>query len=219
MAIIGFSGSPIKGGNTDRLVQALLAQSGREQQFVNLSSLDFAACRGCAHLCAKTNICPLEDDLRPWMEPILEAEALIFASPVHAGTVTAWFFSFLSRIWCFHHVKNLLVGRPLLLVMTALFPQSQHGALHRFEDDIRRWGHGFHELGTLFHATYIPPCFKCGVGTQCKVGGLWGLVGQDEEKLHAFDVTPDKFTRWEDCPETVEKVTHYAQVLRQVAGQ
>ncbi len=216
MAIVGISGSPIQGGNTDRMVQSLLEQSGRKHRFVNLSSLDYVPCRGCAHLCAKSNICPLEDGLRPYFEPILEADALVLASPVHAGTITAWTFSFLSRIWCFHHLRNLLKGKPLLLVVTALFQQSEHGAIHRFEDDIRRWGHNMHHLGSIFHTTDIPPCYKCGVGNACKVGGLWGMVGQDKEKLRDFKVTPEKFKRWEDCPQTVAEVERYARVLADV---
>jgi multimeric flavodoxin WrbA len=59
---------------------------------------------------------------------MLEADALVLASPVHAGTITAWMYSFLSRIWCFHHRKNLLEDKPLLLVATALFHQKEHGA-------------------------------------------------------------------------------------------
>lgn len=38
--------------------------------------------------------------------------------------------------------------------------------------------------------------FKCGMGNQCKVGGLWAIVGFDEEKLRNFKVTEDKFKRW-----------------------
>jgi multimeric flavodoxin WrbA len=218
LAIVGVSGSPIQGGNTDRVVRSLLEQSGHDHTFVNLSTLDFVSCRGCAHLCARSNICPLEDDLRPYFEAILEADALVLASPVHAGTITAWMFSFLSRIWCFHHLKNLLEDKPLLLVVTALSPQSEHGAVQRFEEAIRSWGHNMHHLGTLFHATEIPPCYKCGVGNACKVGGLWAMVGQDAEKLRNFEVTPDKFKRWEDCPQTVERVAHYAEMLGKISG-
>ena len=42
------------------------------------------------------------------------------------------------------------------------------------------------------------------------------MVGHDEEKLHNFEVTPDKFKRWEDCRETVARVEHYAQVLAEL---
>ena len=218
MSIVGISGSPIQGGNTDRLVQSLLEQSGREYRFVNLSTLNFLPCRACAHLCSKSNICPIEDDLRLYLEPILEADALILASPIHGGNITAWTSSFLSRIWCFHHLKNLLEDKPLLLVVTALFWRSEHHAVQRFEEDIRRLGHRMRRLGSIFHATEIPPCYKCGVGNMCKVGGLWAMVGHDAEKLRNFKVTPDKFKRWEDCPRTVAEVKRYAQVLAEVTG-
>lgn len=217
MAIVGISGSPFPGGNTDRLVQSLLEQSGCEHIFVNLSSLDFVPCRGCADLCAKTNICPLEDGLRPYFEPILEADALVLGSPVHSGTITAWMFSFLSRIWCFRHIKLLLKDKPLLLVMTGLFQSSEHGALHRFDETVRGWDHRMRHVGALFHATEIPPCYKCGVAKACRVGGLWDMVDHDEERLSEFEVTPDKFTRWEDCPRTVAEVERYAQVLGEAA--
>ncbi len=213
MSIVGISGSPIQGGNTDRLVQALLEQSGREHTFVTLSTLDFVPCRGCAHLCARSNMCPLEDGLKPYLKPILEADALVLASPVHAGTIAAWMFMFLSRIWCFHHLKLLLEDKPLLLVVTALHRTSEHGAVRRFEEAVKRWGDRMRHLGTIFHVTEIPPCYKCGPGRQCKVGGLWDVVGHDEEKLRNFKVTPDKFKRWEDCPRTVAEVRRYAQAL------
>ena len=216
MAVVGISGSPIQGGNTDRLVEALLEQSGCEHSFVNLSSLDYVPCRGCADLCAKSNICPLEDGLRPYFESIRDADALVLASPVHAGTITAWMFGFLSRIWCFHHLKNLLEDKPLLLVMTGLFQQGQYSAVHRFEESVRSWGHNMRHLGAIFHATEIPPCYKCGVGNSCKVGGLWEMVGRDKEKLRNFEVTPDRFKRWEVCPRTVAEVERYAQVLAEL---
>ena len=218
MAIVGISASPIQDGNTDRLVQALLEQSGHEHTFVNLSALDFAPCRGCAHLCAKSNICPIEDDLLPYFEPILEADALVLGSPIHAGTVTAWMFSFLSRIWCFRHLKLLLEGKPVLLAATGLFAQGEETALQSFEEAIGRWGHNMDHIGSIFHATQIPPCYKCGVGKACRIGGLWHMVGQDEEKLRDFEITPDKFTRWEDCPQTVERVAHYAEMLGKISG-
>jgi len=217
MSIVGVSGSPIQGGNTDRLVKLLLERSGHEHTFLNLSTLNFAPCRACAHRCAKTNICAHKDDLWPFLEPILEADALVLASPLHGGTLTAWMFGFISRLWCFHHVKNLLEDKPVLLVVTALFQKNEDVGPERFEDAIlHRWGHGMRHLGTIFHATDIPPCYKCGVGNQCKVGGLWHMVNHDEDKLHDFVVTPDKFKRWEDCPRTVAEVERYAQALAEI---
>ena len=215
MAIVGISGSPFPGGSTDRLVESVLEQSGRESVFVNLSTLDFVPCRGCAHLCAKTNICPLEDGLRPWFEPILEAEALVLGSPIHADTVTAWMTAFLSRIWCFHHLRRRLEGLPLVLIATGWTEASEQLALRNFDEIVRNWDHGLRHLGAFFHATEMPPCYTCGLGKVCKIGGLWSMVGEDEERLREFEIAPDKFTRWEDCAQTVAKVEHHAGLLRE----
>ena len=215
MAIVGISGSPFPGGNTDRLVQAVLEQSGSEHDFVNLSTLDYVPCRGCAHLCARTNICPLEDGLRPYIEPILEADALVLGSPIHSDMVTAWMSSFLSRIWCFHHVRRRLEDKPLLLVVTGWTAATEQLGVRHFDETVRGWDHGLRHVGALFHATEIPPCFKCGVAKACRIGGLWSMVGRDEERLREFQLTPDVFTRWEDCPRTVAEVERCAGVLRE----
>ena len=136
--------------------------------------------------------------------------------PFQVATRTGWMSSFLSRIWCFHHLKNVLEDKPLLLVMTALFQDGEHAAVDRFEQSVRGWGHNMRHLGALFHATEIPPCYKCGVGKACKVGGLWEMVGRDKEELRNFEITPDKFKRWEDCPRTVAEVERYANVLAEL---
>ncbi len=49
------------------------------------------------------------------------------------------------------------------------------------------------------------------------MGGLWEMVGHDKDKLRNFEITPDKFKRWEDCPRTVAEVKRYAQVLAELS--
>ena len=83
MTVVGVSGSPIVDGNTDRMTKALLEQSGKDHMFINLSTLRYDPCRACAHLCARTNICPLDDDLEPYFEPLMNAEALVLSTPIH----------------------------------------------------------------------------------------------------------------------------------------
>jgi len=212
MTIVGVSGSPIVNGNTDRIIKALLEQSGKEYIFINLSTLRYDPCRACAHLCAKTNICPLDDDLKPYFEPILNSEALVLGTSVHGGNITAWMFSFLSRLWCFHHVKRLLRDKPVLLVATGLFKQSEYRVMARFLERVP----SENVIGHIYYTSSIPPCYKCGMGKICRVGGLWAMVGRDEERLKKFEITPDKFKRWEDDPETVEKVARYAKILAEL---
>lgn len=212
MAIVGVSGSPIVNGNTDRIVRAILRQSGKEHIFVNLSTLRYDPCRACAHLCAKTNMCPLDDDLKPYFEPILRSEALVLGTPVNGGDITAWMFSFISRLWCFYHVKRLLRNKPVLLVTSGLFGRSEYRVLAKFVERIP----SERIIGYLYYNTGIPPCFKCGMGNVCKVGGLWAMVDRDEERLANWKLKKEMFKRWEDDSKTVVEVTKYAGMLAEL---
>ena len=120
MAIVGISGSPIGDGNTDRLVKAVLEASGGETRFVDLSKLSFSPCRGCAHNCATTAMCGVKDELHAHLADIRDAEALVIGSPVHHGTMTAWTYSFFSRLWCFLHENKTLNHRPVVFVSVGI---------------------------------------------------------------------------------------------------
>jgi multimeric flavodoxin WrbA len=212
MTIIGVSGSPIVKGNTDRIVQAVLEQSKRDHLFVNLSTLRYDPCRACAHLCAPTNMCPIEDDLQPYLAPILKADALVFGTSVTGGNITAWMYSFLSRLWCFRHVQRLLQNKPVLLVASGLFHRSKYRVLSKFIDSVQ----SDNVLGYIYYTTMIPPCYTCGMGNICKIGGLWELLGRDEERLRNWTLQQDMFNRWEDDPGIVKEIADAAQKLAQL---
>jgi multimeric flavodoxin WrbA len=214
--IVGLSGSPIVNGNTDRMVQALLERSGQEQSFVNLSTLRYDPCRACAHLCAKTNLCPVEDDLKPHFRPIMNARALVLGTPIHGGHITGWMYSFTTRLSCFSHVRHPLRDKPILLVVTGLSERGEERSVKRFTENVIEQSRGAKVIGHIYYASRTPPCYKCGMGNVCKVGGLWGMLGRDETKLHEWELTPEMFKRWEDCPETVAKVKGYARTLTEL---
>jgi len=216
MTIVGICGSPIVDGNTDRMVKALLERSGRDHLFLNLSTLDYVPCRACAHLCASTNLCPLDDDLKPYFEPIRDAEALVIGTPVHHGDVSGWMYSFMTRLWCFSHVKRVLLGKPVVLVAVGCFAGSQERSVPAMRKTVSRRTGRTRVVGDIFFNSTIPPCYKCGNGNECHIGGLWHMVGRDEEKLANFQLTPDHFKRWEDDPETVAKVDELAGVLAEL---
>lgn len=45
--VIGISGSPIKNSNTDRMVQAVLKNTGLETEFIKLSKCKVQPCIAC----------------------------------------------------------------------------------------------------------------------------------------------------------------------------
>jgi multimeric flavodoxin WrbA len=157
MAIIGVSGSPILDGNTDRIITALLKQSGKDHTFINLSTLKYDSCRACAHLCAASNICPLDDELKPYFEPIRDAEALVLGTPIHASYMSGWMFSFTTRLSCFSHVKHPLRDKPVILVITGCFEGTEGHALQAFTRNVSVQSRGARVIGHIFYASSIPP--------------------------------------------------------------
>jgi multimeric flavodoxin WrbA len=213
MSIVGISGSPIVNGNTDRLVRAMLERSGGDTNFVNLSELNFSACRACAHNCATTAMCGVKDDLYPYLEYIRDAEALVLGTAIHHGTMTAWMYSFFSRLWCFLHENKTLNDRPVVLVSTGIDEISEDK--DPFGASLVKQ-HKFKILGRIYFQSLTPPCFKCGKGETCQRGGLWRMVGRDVEALHKFVITPDKFRRWEDDAQIVDEVEQFGKILAEI---
>ncbi|UCH56910.1 MAG: flavodoxin family protein, partial [Candidatus Bathyarchaeota archaeon] len=103
MVVLGFSSSPIRSGNVDRMVLALLDMSGRPAEFVNLHDLSFGPCKACANLCAPDNMCKLDDDLKPFYPKMLEAKALVLGTPSYFNSMNSLMAMFLERLWSFRH--------------------------------------------------------------------------------------------------------------------
>ena len=109
----------------------------------------------------------------------------------------------------------LLRDRPTVFVSTGIGEAERQRGSQVFQERFTR-GHRLQVLGHLYYRSMIPPCLKCGAGRICRRGGLWYLVGKDEEALANFEFTPDKFHRFEDDPETVAKVKEYGELLARV---
>ncbi|MEE8419752.1 MAG: flavodoxin family protein [Dehalococcoidales bacterium] len=118
MNIIGFS----SGGaghltNTDRMVQAVLEKSGHQTEFVKLTELNYSACRGCVSLCAKPQVCNLEDDATPYYQKIKDADAVVMGAPVYGGSINATALSFMERFYGYRHVTPALKDKPFVAVV------------------------------------------------------------------------------------------------------
>lgn len=91
MMIMGISGSPKKGGNTEYILnEALKAASERGYQTERLlcSALKVEFCDDCGE-CARGKPCPIKDDMDKFHNLMERADGIIAASPVYFGTVTA----------------------------------------------------------------------------------------------------------------------------------
>jgi len=102
MFILGVSGSPRRGGNSDLILNSILNGAGADSETLYLSEFDFSACVGCER-CRKDKICTrFEDGLTPWYDTISDAKGLVLVSPVHNYNITSWMKAFIDRLYCFY---------------------------------------------------------------------------------------------------------------------
>jgi len=100
LRVIGISGSPRVGGNTDTILYKALAaakEEGAEVQLIRLSDCRLKACDGCA-ACFKTKNCVIEDDGKKLYQEIVRSDGVILGCPSYFQSVTAQMKSFIDRI-------------------------------------------------------------------------------------------------------------------------
>jgi multimeric flavodoxin WrbA/putative sterol carrier protein len=104
--VVAINGSPHEGfGNTTQMLAMLrqnLSPEGLELEEIFLSRHEIGFCTGCA-TCLETDSCWVRDDYRAVVEKVLEADAVILASPVYFFNVTAQMKTFLDRSLGYGH--------------------------------------------------------------------------------------------------------------------
>ncbi len=91
MKILGISGSPTAGGNNEHLIDTVLNAAkarGFETDSVFLSSAKIAPCTACG-ACGRGEKCSISDDMEEVYSKLTDADAIIVATPVYFGSVTA----------------------------------------------------------------------------------------------------------------------------------
>jgi len=210
MKVIGFSaGSVGREGNVDRMVKAILRKSGHEVEFVKLTDLNFSGCKGCVQLCAKPQVCKLEDDAQPYYEKIKQADAVVIGTPVYFDTITATVWAFIERFFGYRHVDIPIAGKPFVLVVGgALKLESAGDQLHKLLSPFH-----VNVLDTVTFMSKVPPCFKCGRHRECEIGGMYMMLGDAAKDVR---VTKDMFTQWEDQCEVAAAVDTAAEKLKNI---
>lgn len=100
MRVVGISGSPRRGGNTDTIVwEALSAaeKAGVEVELISLADYQLQPCNGC-QTCFDTGSCVIEDDVEKLYQKIVNADGLILGSPSYFQGITAQMKIFIDRI-------------------------------------------------------------------------------------------------------------------------
>jgi len=98
--IIGLSGSPRVGGNTDLVLEAALGAAkamGADVKLIRISDYNLSPCSGCMS-CFGTKKCVNEDDIEKLYGEIVKADGIIMGSPSYFQGVTAQMKIFIDRV-------------------------------------------------------------------------------------------------------------------------
>lgn len=166
MKIVSLLGSPRSKGNSATLTNHLLKTAeelGAEIESFELNRLTYRGCQAC-YACKKgSDECVLNDDLREALEAVQAADAVVLASPVYYGDVTAQLKGFIDRTYSYlvpDYLSNpnpsRLSAKKLVFVLTQGHPDEALFAdiFPRYEQFLR-WM-GFHEI-SLIRACGIGP--------------------------------------------------------------
>ena len=103
MKILGLSCSPRKQGNTVILLEQALQgarKDGAETELYSVAGKTIEPCNGCG-ACRKTGICTIKDDMQEIYGKLLEADGIIFGTPVYFYSINAQTKAIIDRTYAF----------------------------------------------------------------------------------------------------------------------
>lgn len=103
----------------------LLEKRGLTVRRFHLTEMDYAGCRGCMLCKTSSDRCVVQDDLTPVLEEIRGADALVLASSIYFGEISAQTKGLIDRMYSFYHPEfwnrspksRLQPGKKLVLVL------------------------------------------------------------------------------------------------------
>jgi len=112
MTILGIMGSPRRQSNTEILLDTALAgakEMGAEVEKVVVSELKVSPCRE-IYACLKDGDCAIKDDMQWLYEKLLQADHVVFASPIFFYGLTSQAKAIVDRcqaLWVRRHILGM----------------------------------------------------------------------------------------------------------------
>ena len=117
--ILILSGSPRRGGNSDTLCDCFLkgaSEAGHEVEKYFISAHNIGYCSACYYCQSHDGVCCKKDDMNTLMPKILEADVLVFSSPVYMYAISAQLKAVFDRMVAKYEVIR---DKELYYIMTA----------------------------------------------------------------------------------------------------
>ncbi|NLM22149.1 MAG: flavodoxin family protein [Peptococcaceae bacterium] len=104
MKVVAFNGSPKKEGNTYQAIKMVaeeLEKEGIEVEIIHVGNKTIKGCLACNNCVKnKSNKCVTENDpVNDWIQKMVEADGIIFGSPVYFSGIAGTMKSFLDRVF------------------------------------------------------------------------------------------------------------------------
>jgi multimeric flavodoxin WrbA len=133
MKVLGICFSPRRNGNSETLLREALKGSrecGVKTEFLSLRTKRIEPCIACLK-CKKTGVCSLKDDMQDIYPKLLEADGLIFASPVYFYSISGIGKIFLDRTYALKSPELRLMNK-VGAAITVASSSGNIAALHTF---------------------------------------------------------------------------------------
>jgi multimeric flavodoxin WrbA len=140
MMVVGISGSPKKGGNTEFLLGEALAvakERGFETERLLCAEVFVDFCNDCGD-CSKGKPCPKEDGMPGVLEALERADGIIVASPVYFGNVTGQLKAILDRTILLRRQGNKLKDKIGCAITVG---GARNGGQEKALESIHAWMH------------------------------------------------------------------------------
>lgn len=110
--ILGICGSPVKGGNTEAFLDEALKTAremdGVSTEMISVAGKNIGGCRHCNWCLLKQiegRVCNIDDDMQDIYPKIIEADALLVATPTYFTRLSGYTAIFIDRL------RSVLMGR------------------------------------------------------------------------------------------------------------
>ncbi|WP_323736113.1 flavodoxin family protein [Methanosphaera sp. ISO3-F5] len=126
MKVLGIVGSPRKNGNCDVLVKEFLEAVDADTEYIFLNEKELNGCNACMG-CVEGD-CVIDDDGNEIIKALLDADVLVFSSPIYYGQITAQAKSFIDRFYQIsRNPEKTLEGKKVVTIFTQAQPENVFG--------------------------------------------------------------------------------------------
>ena len=158
MQIFAVIGSPRKHGNTDLLIDQIFEgarANGHDCQKLYLYSQKILPCMDCRQCKQGNNICPIKDDMRQITVEIVNADLIIFGTPIYWYGPTGPMKIFVDRLRPFIVTRKLEGKKGVLVIPSEEGPSICEPTIKMFEMS-------FQYLGMISAGNFLATAYEKG---------------------------------------------------------